>query len=95
MDVFNFSHETDLARARELLGPEIVLMGNLPPLDLLVRGTPDQVREATARQLGQLAEVGPMLISPGGGVSPGTPIENLQAMCHEIRVRVRDARNAP
>lgn len=87
MDVFNFSHETDLARARKLLGPEIVLMGNLPPLDLLVRGTPDQVREATTQQLDQLAEVGPMLISPGGGVSPGTPIENLQAMCEEIDAR--------
>lgn len=84
MDVFNFSHCTDLVKARELLGPDIVLMGNLPPLDLLVRGTPDEVRQATRRQLEQLPAVGPMLISPGGGVSPGTPIENLQAMCREI-----------
>jgi len=81
MDVFNFSHHTDLAKARQLLGPDIVLMGNLPPLDLLVRGTPDQVRDATRQQLARLAEVGPMLVSPGGGVSPGTPIENLRAMC--------------
>jgi uroporphyrinogen decarboxylase len=87
MDVFNFSHETDLARARELLGPDIVLMGNLPPLDLLVRGTPDQVREATRQQLDRLADIGPMLVSPGGGVSPGTPLENLQAMCGEIHAR--------
>ncbi|MCY2996356.1 MAG: uroporphyrinogen decarboxylase [Planctomycetota bacterium] len=84
MDVFNFSHETDLARARQLLGPDIVLMGNLAPLQLLVRGTPDQVRQATRRQLDRLAEVGPLLISAGGGVSPGTPIENLQAMCGEL-----------
>jgi uroporphyrinogen decarboxylase len=84
MDVFNFSHQTDLAKARQLLGPDIVLMGNLPPLDLLVRGTPDQVRHATRQHLDQLSEVGPLLISPGGGVSPGTPLENLQTMCHEI-----------
>jgi uroporphyrinogen decarboxylase len=84
MDVFNFSHQTDLARARELLGPDIVLMGNLPPLDLLVRGTPQQVHTATAALRAQLSEVGPLLISPGGGVSPGTPIENLQAMCEAI-----------
>lgn len=87
MDVFNFSHATDLARARQLLGPDVVLMGNLPPLDLLVRGTPDQVRDATRRQLDTLAETGPMLVSPGGGVSPGTPIENLQAMSEEISNR--------
>ena len=84
IDVFNFSHETDLKTARDLLGPNVVLMGNLPPLDLLVRGTPDQVREATQAQLDQLPEVGPMLVSPGGGVSPGTPIENLQAMCEVV-----------
>ena len=87
MDVFNFSHKTDLARARELLGPDVVLMGNLPPLDLLVRGTPDEVREATASQLEGLPQVGPMLVSPGGGVSPGTPIENLQALCDEVACR--------
>ncbi len=85
MDVFNFSHETDLGQARQLLGPDIVLMGNLPPLDLLVRGTPDQVRQATKQQLDQLAEVGPMMVSPGGGVSPGTPIENLQAMVEAVK----------
>ena len=61
-----------------------MLMGNLAPLQLLVRGTPDQVRQATRRQLDRLAEVGPLLISAGGGVSPGTPIENLQAMCGEL-----------
>jgi uroporphyrinogen decarboxylase len=84
MDIFNFSHTTDLARARELVGPDIVLMGNLPPLELLVRGTPEQVREATKRQLERRGDVGPLLVSPGGGVSPGTPIANLQAMVEEV-----------
>jgi uroporphyrinogen decarboxylase len=87
MDVFNFSHETDLARARELVGPDIVLMGNLPPLDLLFRGTPEQVRAATRQHLDRLAAVGPLLISPGGGVSPGTPIANLQALAQEVQAR--------
>ena len=31
-------------------------------------------------QLQQLDRTGPLLFSPGGGVSPGTPIENLQAL---------------
>jgi uroporphyrinogen decarboxylase len=87
MDVFNLSHATTLFDARQLVGPDIVLMGNLPPLDLLVRGTPDQVRQATRQQLDRLSEAGPMLVSPGGGVSPGTPVENLQAMSEEIEAR--------
>jgi len=84
MDVFNFSHATDPGRARELLGPDIVLMGNLPPLDLLVWGKPEEVRQATRRILDRLEDVGPLLVSPGGGVSPGTPIENLQAMADVV-----------
>jgi len=54
-------------------------MGNLPPLDLLSRGTPEQVREATESLCAKLPEHGPVVVSAGGGVSPGTPLENIQA----------------
>ncbi|MCZ7541431.1 MAG: hypothetical protein M5U29_16270 [Anaerolineae bacterium] len=37
-DVFNFSHEMALAEVRAALGPKIALLGNVAPLDLLVRG---------------------------------------------------------
>jgi len=80
MDVFNHSHEVDVGETRRLLGPDIVLMGNVPPLDILVRGTPDEVRAAADSLLKRTAEVGPLLLSPGGGVSPGTPIANLNAL---------------
>jgi uroporphyrinogen decarboxylase len=84
IDVFNFSHEIDIAQARRLLGPDIVLMGNIPPLDVLVRGSAEQVRRATEEMLQKAAEFGPMLISAGGGVSPETPIENLQIMLEVV-----------
>jgi len=80
IDVFNFSHVVDPVRARELIGPDIVLMGNVPPLDVLVRGTTREVHRATEDLLAKLSDCAPLLVSPGGGVSPGTPIENLQAM---------------
>jgi len=80
MDLFNFSHEITVERARELLGAEIVLMGNVPPLDVLVRGTVDEVRASTEKLIESARRFGPLLVSPGGGVSPGTPIENLQAL---------------
>ena len=85
MDVFNFSHDVDMEQARELVGPDVVLMGNLPPLEILVRGTVEQVRDATEETLEKSVKFGPVLISPGGGVSPGTPIENLQAMLEVVK----------
>ncbi len=85
MDVFNLSHEIDLQEARSLLGPDVVLMGNIPPLDVLLRGAPALVREKTEELLCKASIVGPLLISPGGGVSPGTPIENLAAMIEAVQ----------
>ncbi|UCF42860.1 MAG: uroporphyrinogen decarboxylase [Planctomycetota bacterium] len=84
MDVFNFSHEIDVELARELLGPDIVLMGNVPPLDVLVRGSTNEVRRAAQDLLQKVADFGPLVISAGGGVSPGTPIENLQVMVEVV-----------
>jgi uroporphyrinogen decarboxylase len=86
IDLYNFSHEIPLEKARELLGPDIVLMGNLPPLELLVRGSVEKVRQETKKILRKIPDIGPALISAGGGVSPGTPIENLQAMAEAVRV---------
>jgi uroporphyrinogen-III decarboxylase len=84
IDVYNFSHEIPLEKAREFLGLDIVLMGNLPPLELLVRGSAEKVRRETKKLLRKIPDLGPVLISPGGGVSPGTPIENLQAMAQIV-----------
>lgn len=88
VDVFNFSHETDIVAARAKVGPDIVLMGNLPPLALLVRGTPEESRAATEALLDRLSAAGPVLVSPGGGVSPGTRLENLQAVIGAVEARM-------
>lgn len=84
MDVFNFSHQIDVVKARELLGADVVLMGNVPPLDVLVRGTHEDVRRETRALLEKAGEAGPVLISAGGGISPGTPLENIKAMLDEV-----------
>ena len=84
MDVFNFTHEIDIVRVRELVGDDVVLMGNIAPLDVLVRGTVADVRSATEELLSKADAAGSVIVSPGGGVSPGTPLENLVAMCDVV-----------
>lgn len=80
VDIFNFSHLIGLDKARELAGDKVVLMGNVPPLDVLARGTPQQVVESVwdcrAAHEGQRR----WILSAGGGVSPGTPRENIRAL---------------
>lgn len=77
-DVFNFSHELDMAAVQARM-PGVALMGNVPPLDVMARGTPDQVR-AWAREC--ICKTGGrgLILSAGGGVSPGTPPEAIDAL---------------
>ena len=85
-DVFNFSHETDIALVKEKMSGRVALMGNVAPLNLGVRGKPEQVFEAATQCLDKAAPGGGMILSFGGGVSPGTLPENIDAMLEAARV---------
>jgi uroporphyrinogen-III decarboxylase len=79
-DVFNFSHEVDVAELKARMGHRVALMGNVPPLDVGVRGTPADVISRAKDCLDKGAPGGGMILSFGGGVSPGTPPENVDAL---------------
>jgi uroporphyrinogen decarboxylase len=84
-DVFNFSHEVNIAEVKALMGHRVALMGNVPPLDVGVRGTPADVARWARECLDQAAPGGGMILSFGGGVSPGTPPENVDALLQAAR----------
>jgi uroporphyrinogen decarboxylase len=84
-EVYNFSHMTDIALVKEKLGGKAALMGNVAPLDLGVRGTPEQVYAAALECLDKAAPGGGMILSFGGGVSPGTLPENIDALLRAAR----------
>jgi uroporphyrinogen decarboxylase len=55
-------------------------MGNVPPLDIGVRGTPEEVTQWAQDCLEKVASKGGLILSLGGGVSPGMPAENIDAL---------------
>jgi uroporphyrinogen-III decarboxylase len=84
-DVFNFSHEMDIAEVKAKMGHCVALMGNVPPLDVGVRGTPVDVAQWAQECLEKGAPGGGMILSFGGGVSPGTPPGNIDALLKAAR----------
>ena len=80
VNLFNFSFQAELGEAARLLGPKVAILGNLPPLELLTRGTPEEIAEAVNAQLENLPEGCRLMLSAGGGASPGMPKGNLRAM---------------
>ena len=83
--IFNFTHLQPLAKVRQLTGPDLCLMGNVPPLEVLTKGDPIQVAASTRACLAQHPERRGLLLSAGGGVSPGTPGPNLHALIETAR----------
>jgi uroporphyrinogen decarboxylase len=83
-DVLNWTHKVDVTEARAMLGDGVCLMGNVSPLDVGVRGTPDQVRQAALEVLRKTGGKD-VILSLGGGVSPGMPRENVEALVQAAR----------
>jgi uroporphyrinogen decarboxylase len=79
-EVWNFSHEMDIAVVRKAVGPRLALLGNVAPLDTLARGTPEQVLREARACVQKAAPGGAFILSAGGGASPGTSAENIDAL---------------
>jgi len=80
VNLFNFGFDHPIDEMRALAGPEVALLGNIPPRDVLAAGTPDDVRREVAalkRRLG--GDPMRVMFSCGGGLPPGVPTANLKA----------------
>jgi uroporphyrinogen-III decarboxylase len=78
-NVYNFSHEHSLVEVRTLAGPEVTLLGNIPPREVLAQGTPDDVRQAVRKALASMPDHRRWILSCGGGMPPNVPTQNVDA----------------
>ncbi|MBI4909118.1 MAG: uroporphyrinogen decarboxylase family protein [Acidobacteria bacterium] len=77
--VLNWGKQPDIREVKRRVGQRMCLMGNVNPLEIAVRGTPGEVRAATLDVLEGSGGEG-IILSVGGGVSPGMPRDNILAM---------------
>jgi uroporphyrinogen decarboxylase len=82
-NVLNWGKQTDIAEVKARVGHRMCLMGNVNPLEVGVRGTPQEVRRATLDVLEKSGGQG-LILSLGGGVSPGMPRQNILAMLEAL-----------
>jgi uroporphyrinogen decarboxylase len=85
VDVFNFSHKIPIDKVREMVGERMVLLGNVAPLDVLAKGTPDEVYERAKSAIEDHPQRNGLILSAGGGVSPGTPETNIRALIRAVK----------
>jgi uroporphyrinogen decarboxylase len=78
-------HVMDLHRVRQVCGERVTVIGNINPVDTLLRGTPDSVKAACRACVEAFAGSRRFILSTGCAISPLTPPANLAAMCEAVR----------
>jgi MtaA/CmuA family methyltransferase len=78
VDIFELDFPVDLVHAREALGPDAVILGNVNTVEEMLTGSPEDVYAAAGRCH---AISGPNhVVGTGCEVAPETPPENLHAL---------------
>ena len=85
VNVFNFSFNHTLGEIRVLAGNDIILVGNIPPRDILAGGTPDQVAEAVRKASGEIDNHDRIVWSAGGGMPPDVKNDNISAFVKAVK----------
>jgi len=78
--LLQFGPDVDPTFAKQKVGDQMCLLGNLAPGGVLKNGTPEEVEEACRQVIEKAAPGGGFILGSSGSVARFTPLENLQAM---------------
>lgn len=82
--VFNLGKSTNLELAAQLAGDDFSLMGNLDPLDLLIKGLKDEIIVEAQKCIALVKNNPRFILSAGGGLNEGTPLSSLEALIEAV-----------
>jgi MtaA/CmuA family methyltransferase len=91
-DIFELDYPVDLGRAREVLGGDRTILGNVSTVGVMLTGAPGEVQEAAAachRACGRH-----FIVGTGCEISPDTPPDNLRALVAYARAHGADPSQA-
>ena len=84
VNLFNMGFETDLNHLKELTGNRVTMLGNIPPRDVLAKGTPEEVAQEVRTLVESLKDPSRIILSCGGGMPPGVSTGNIRAFVDAI-----------
>jgi uroporphyrinogen-III decarboxylase len=84
INLLNFGIQHTLADMKSWTGNKIALLGNIPPRDVLAAGAPSDVARSVIEMLNRLEDRSRVVVSCGGGMPPGVPTENIEALIEAV-----------
>ncbi len=85
IDILDVDSMVDIARVRDKLPKHLALGGNLDPVTEVLQSSPDRIRSKIREIYQQVGN--PFFVNAGCEIPPGTPEENLRALCEPIAYR--------
>ncbi len=79
INLYNPGVFNTLAELRGLAQNRLAILGNIPPRDVLAKGSPMEVQAAVTRLLAETKDRSRLILSCAGGMPPGVSSENLRA----------------
>ena len=85
-DMLSVDVKVPLVRAKELGGDKVPIIGNVDPINTMMLGTPDEVREEVMRDIADCADTpNGYIVSTGCDIPVDTPKENVMAFMDAVR----------
>ncbi len=84
VNLFNMGVDTDLNLLKELTDNQVTMLGNIPPRDVLARGTTEEVKECTLELLKAINDHSRVIYSCGGGMPPEVSNDSIHAFINTV-----------
>jgi uroporphyrinogen-III decarboxylase len=85
VNLFNMGFDVSMNELKKLTQNKVVLLGNIPPRDVLANGDAEVVRKAIQDLRRSLDDTSRIIFSCGGGMPPGVSTENLRTFIDAVR----------
>lgn len=85
INLFNFAFDHSLQEMKEWTGNKVTLLGNIPPRDVLARGTLEDVKKAVQSALDSVEDKTRIIFSCGGGMPPDVTTEKIDVFLNAAR----------
>ena len=79
INLYNPGIFNTLAELRQMSGNRLTILGNIPPRDVLAKGSPAEVASAVKKLLSETTDRSKLILSCAGGMPPGVSTENINA----------------
>lgn len=85
VNLFNMGFDTDLNLLKAKTNNRVTMLGNIPPRDVLARGSVEEIKRSTLNLLQTLDDPARIIFSCGGGMPPGVSTEQIKIFIETVQ----------